>query len=323
MLESAVPMRDSSDMASDPLSQLLELVRARCRVSGRLSAGGIWAHRFPCVRAVKFCAAIGGQSWFFMEGMAAPSTLTVGDIVITNGTAPLILASDARLIEKATSSVLQQDEKGLYRLGRGEDFEMVSGSVSINERQLPLLLNSLPSILIVRKSALGIHNFAWLLEELAREMSLSEEPGHEMVVTELAQLLFVKALRAHLTLAPEAGSGWLRGLGDKHLASTLSRMHAEPGRAWQLDDLAQAAGMSRTAFAVRFRKVIGLPPLSYLTNWRMHVAERELRLGATVAEAAFQAGYQSESAFSHAFKRAFGVSPGSCRVQPQAADRFT
>jgi AraC-like DNA-binding protein len=321
MLESVIGMRDSSNMATDPLSQLLELIRARCGISGRLIAGGKWAHRFPNVDAVKFFAAVEGECLFFMNGMMAPSKLSTGDIAITNGSQHLVLASDRNLIAEAGTSPIVRDEDGIYRLGTGKEFVMLSGSVLIEDRQLPLLLSSLPSILVVRKSALGTNNFEWLLDELAKEMTLSEQPGHEMVITELAQLLFVKTLRAYLSIAPEGDSGWLKGLGDKKLAPALGRMHAEPGRPWQLDELAQAAAMSRTAFAVRFRRIIGIPPLSYLTNWRMHVAERQLRLGASVAEVSLQSGYRSESAFSHAFKRVLGVWPGACRVPAEVNGR--
>jgi AraC-like DNA-binding protein len=130
---------------------------------------------------------------------------------------------------------------------------------------------------------------------------------------ELAQLLFVQTLRAYLEQASEDDGGWLKGLGDEQLAPALNRMHAETARVWTLTDLAHEAGMSRTSFAVRFREVMGVPPLTYLTNWRMHLAERDLRAGASVAEVAAAIGYASESAFSNAFKRAMGVAPGRYR----------
>jgi AraC-like DNA-binding protein len=110
--------------------------------------------------------------------------------------------------------------------------------------------------------------------------------------------------------SPKSGSGWLRALGDKRLAPALAGLHADPRRAWNLEDLAQEAGMSRTSFVVHFRQVMGVPPLTYLSNWRMHLAERDLRAGASVAEAI---GYTSESAFSHAFKRTTGTAPGRYR----------
>jgi len=320
MLESALYMRDSSNMTCDPLSDLLGLVRARCGISGRLAAGGKWARRFLNLNAVKFCAAVEGQCWYFMEGMLEPARFLVGDIVVTNGTRSLILASEPSLIDGATTVPIPRDRNGIYKIGMGDEFVMLGGSVSIDERQLPLLLSGLPSVLFVSGSAPAAETLGWLLEQITREMEFDDQPGRTMILAELAQLLFVKILRAYLTLASPGDNGWLKGLGDKHLAPALSRMHADPSRSWSLEELAQAAAMSRTSFAVRFRDVMGVPPLAYLTSWRMHLAERELRSGATVAAAAAAIGYTSESAFSHAFKRELGIAPRRCRKDREEPD---
>ncbi len=320
MLENAPYMRDSSNMIADPLSDLLELVRARCGISGRLAAGGTWSRRFPNLNAVKFCAAVEGECWYFMEGMPEPARFLAGDIVVMNGTRSLILASAPSLIADASTIPIPRDQNGIHRLGYGDDFTRVGGSVSIDERRLPLLLSGLPSILFVPGSAHSAETLGWLLEQIVREIELGDQPGRMMVVAELAQLLFVKTLRAYLTLASPGDRGWLKGLGDKQLAPALGRMHSEPGRSWSLEEFAQEAAMSRTSFAVRFRDVMGMPPLAYLTSWRMHLAERELRSGATVAGAAAAIGYTSESAFSHAFKRELGIAPGQCRREKEPMD---
>lgn len=306
-------MRHSSDMMVDPLSDLLELVHARCSLSGRLVAGGRWSRQFANLNAIKFCAAIKGSAWWHMEGMAEPKRFCEGDILVMNGTRPLVLASAPDLVTGAKHTKLFRDEGGVYRLGRGEDFVMLGGSIVIDERRQPLLLDGLPPVLVVSGAAREASTIGWLLEQLVWETEFGNQPGHTMIVAELAQLLFVKTLRAYLALAPASDSGWLKGLGDKKLAPALDCMHSEPSRSWSLEELASKAGMSRTAFAVRFREVMGVPPLAYLTTWRMHVAERNLRRGASIAEVADATGYKSESAFSHAFKRAMGVAPGRCR----------
>ena len=313
MLDNAVFMRDSSEMSGDPLSEVVELVRARCGISGRLIAGGAWSRRFANLNSIKLCAAISGGAWCFMESMNEPARFVAGDVLITNGTQSLILASDRSLISSAVASPLFQDESGVYRLGQGEDFAMVGGAVQIDERRQPLLLDGLPPMLHVNRNHPEATPLGWLLDQIVREMEPGVRPGRGVILAELAQLLFVNSLRAYLALAPENDRGWLRGLGDARLASALARMHAEPSRDWSLDDLAQTAAMSRTSFAVRFRNVMGMPPLTYLTNWRMHIAERDLCAGASVAQVAEMAGYTSESAFSHAFKRTMGLAPGLCR----------
>jgi AraC-like DNA-binding protein len=305
-------------MADDPLSEVLQLVEARCRVSGRLVAGGAWARRFANLHAVKFCAATEGASWCFVEGMSEPTRFEAGDVLVMNGAQALILASDPGLVASATTTPLVQDEQGVYRLGQGDGFAMLSGAVRIDERRQPLLVGGLPPLLHVKGAAQEAAALAWLLEQIVREVASGSRPGRSAILAELAQLLFVHTLRAYLACAPESDRGWLKGLGDKRLAPALTCMHAEPARVWSVAELAREVGMSRTSFAVRFRQVMGVPPLAYLTNWRMLLAERDLRAGASVAEAANSIGYGSESAFSHAFKRAIGVAPG--RRRRTAAD---
>jgi AraC-like DNA-binding protein len=304
-------MRDGSEMTRDPLSDVLELVQARCGVSGRLVAGGTWARRFANLDAIKLSAAIEGECWCAMEGAAEPARFVAGDVLIMNGTRSLILASDPALIARATITPLVMDDDRTYRIGHGHDFAMLGGTVHIDDRRQPLLLGGLPPMLHVRGDAPDAAVLGSSLEQIVREMKSSERPGHSLILSELAQLLFVQTLRVYLALAPEGDAGWLKGLGDQQLAPALRRMHAEPARAWSLTDLAQEAGMSRTSFAVRFREVMGMPPLTYLTNWRMNLAERDLRAGASVAQVADAVGYASESAFSHAFKRAMGVRPAT------------
>ena len=313
MLADAFFMRDSSEMVSDPLSDVLELVQARCSLSGRLIAGGAWARRFSNLDAIKFCAATEGACWCFMDGMAAPVRFSAGDVLVTNGTRSLILGSEPALMVRAANTPFVQDENGIYRLGVGNDFAMLAGMVHIDDKRQALLLDGLPPMLHVLGTTPDAAAIGWLLEQLVREMEPAERPGRTVIMAELAQLLFVSTLRAYLAHAPEDDMGWLKGLGDKRLASALSRMHAAPKRNWSLEELAQAAGMSRTSFAVRFREVMGMPPLTYLSNWRMHLAARHLLAGATVAEVADVIGYTSESAFSHAFKRSMGVAPGRYR----------
>lgn len=320
-------MRDSSKMATDLLSDLLNLVRARCRLSGRLVAGGSWGRRFANLDAVKFSAAVEGACWYFMEGMASPAQFERGDILVTNGSRPLVLASAPHLIADAVTTPLAQDENGDYRLGHGEDFVMLGGMVEIDDRHQPLLLGGLPPLIQVSGAHREAESLGWLLEQIVREMKPPTRPGWTIVLAELAQLLFVQTLRAYVMQSPKSDGGWLRALGDRRLAPSLAAMHANPRRAWSLEGLAQEAGMSRTSFVVHFREVMGVPPLTYLTNWRMHLAKRELRAGTPVAEVAEAIGYTSESAFSHAFKRVTGTAPGRYRKtleeEPSARKRGT
>jgi AraC-like DNA-binding protein len=306
-------MRDSSKMATDLLSDLLNLVRARCSLSGRLAAGGSWGRRFDNLDAVKFCAAVEGSCWFFMEGMASPLPFERGSILVMNGSSPLVLASEPDLILDAVMTPLAADGNGNYRLGEGNDFVMLGGMVQIDKGHQPLLLGGLPPFIHVSGAQREAASIGWLLEQIVREMEPPMHPGGNIILAELAQLLFVQTLRAYVMQSPTSDGGWLKALGDRRLAPVLAAMHAHPSRAWNLADLAKESGMSRTSFVVHFRDLMGVPPLTYLTNWRMRLAERELSAGASVAEVAEAIGYTSESAFAHAFKRVTGAAPGKYR----------
>lgn len=311
-------MRTSTNLAADPLSDLLEFLEPRCDLSGRFVAGGAWARRFANLDAIKFCAATDGHCWYAMDGMSEPGLLDAGDILVTNGTRSLVLSSAPALVATASAAPLVQDADGIYRLGVERDFAMLGGTVKIDRDRQALLLEGLPPLIHVRKTTDEAAPIAWLLGQLVAEMKPGSRPGRSIVVGGLAQLLFVQALRAYLAHAPAGDRGWLKGFGDHRLAVALSKMHGEPARNWSLDELASEASMSRTSFAVRFREMLGVPPLTYLAHWRMQLAKREIRAGASIAEAAAKVGYASESAFRNAFRRIAEVAPGQYR---QAMER--
>jgi len=306
-------MRDSSEMTSDPLSDVLDLLHVRCTLSGMFVAGGTWARRFANLDAIKFCAVTEGSCWYSVDGLARAVRVEAGDVLVMNGTRSLTLASEESLIADATTTPLERDENGNYRVGHGDEFTMLTGMVQIDAERQALLVSGLPPIIHVRGKTPEAAPLAWLLQELVTEMKSIARPGGAVAIAGLAQLLFVHTLRAYLQHAHADDAGWVKGLGDPRLAEPLRFIHRDPARNWSLDELAKEAGMSRTSFAVRFREMMGVPPLTYLTKWRMQLAGRELRSGASIAEAAAAVGYTSESAFSSAFKRFMGVAPGKYR----------
>jgi AraC-like DNA-binding protein len=310
-------MRDSSIFAIDPLSDLLNFLQARCDLSGRLVAGGTWARRFTNLDAIKFCAITEGGCWYSIDGMSRPARVDAGDVLITNGTRTLTLASAVALIPNAKATPVVRGSDDQYQLGQGSDFTMLGGIVQIDAGKQALLLNGLPPLIHVRGTTDEAEPISWLLKQLVAEMK-GGRPGRAVVISGLTQLLFVQTLRAYLAHAPNGDEGWLKGFGDHRLAIVLSSIHGEPSRNWGLEDLAKKAGMSRTSLAVRFREMMGVPPLAYLTQWRMYLARRELRAGASISEAAAAVGYSSESAFSSAFKRVMAVAPGRYRRTAQA-----
>lgn len=298
----------------DPLSDLLDFLQARCDLSGRLVAGGAWARCFGTMDSIKFCAITEGACWYFMEGLPnGPMPLAAGDILVMSGVHDLVLASAPSLIPGATATPLSRDADGAYRLGHGNDFAMLSGLVRIDADRQALLLSGLPPLIHVNRATAAAAPISWLIAQLVAETQPGERPGQATVISGLAQLLFVQTLRAYLAHAPHDDRGWLKGFGDPRLSVALRCIHGDPARDWSLDALAKEAGMSRTSFAVRFRAMMGVPPLTYLTQWRMQLARRAIRAGVSIAEAAAAVGYSSESAFRSAFKRVMAVAPGQYR----------
>jgi AraC-like DNA-binding protein len=148
---------------------------------------------------------------------------------------------------------------------------------------------------------------------LACETS-SERPGAQTVVSRLADVIFIQIVRGHLASLGGQGTGWLAALADPQVGAALSLLHRSPETAWTVQALAQHVAMSRSAFAARFTRLVGDPPLHYLTRWRMQKAAGLLREGhSTIAQVAEAVGYDSEAAFSKAFKRAQGAAPGAYR----------
>jgi AraC-like DNA-binding protein len=309
-------------MPSDPLSEVLYLVNARCLMSGGLIAGGAWARRFPRPDVIKFMAVAEGACWLIMEELEAPLRLETGDVIVVNGKHQLVLTSDPTVAPPKATTAYDHMTDGIGRLGDTREFFMLGGHVAVDPARQDLLLDVLPPLIHVRGSSAEAAALQWLLGQLVREVQ-ADRPGAAVATAQLAQLMFVQALRAHLATSSPTAGGWLRALGDERIAPALHLMHGDPARPWTLGELARAVAMSRTTFALRFRTVVGVAPLAYLLDWRMHLAERDLReSNKPVSALALALGYSSESAFSNAFKRRTGMAPKRYRTTFRSGDRL-
>jgi AraC-like DNA-binding protein len=263
-----------------------------------------------------------GRCFVIADDVAEPVQLDQGDVVILNDRTSVVLSSGPRpgkIVESATTSAVRMH--ALVSLTPGRDVVIVGGHIDLNATGEALLLESLPGLSHIRGSSAQAVPLQRLLEDLVREMTVSG-PGAQFAMHQHAQLLFLSVLRAALSDGPAFPAGWLRLLADERLAPAVRAMHAEPARAWHLDDLARTGAMSRTAFAQRFTAVAGVPPLTYLHQWRMRLAQRALREGDTpIGQLAPALGYSSESAFSNAFKRTVGVAPRRFRDASRASAR--
>jgi AraC-like DNA-binding protein len=194
--------------------------------------------------------------------------------------------------------------------------DVVCGYLHSDDVLFDPALRVFPPVFVVRPE--GAAAAAWVRAnvEFALAQADSSPLGPEAVSTRLPEMLLVEVLRRHLATAPAVDRGWLAALHDPVLNPALAALHAEPGRKWTVTDLAGVAAVSRSRLDERFRQVLGLSPIRYLTEWRMHLAEDLLAstdLG--VAAIARRVGYDAEEAFSRAFKRAHGAAPGAWRAE--------
>ncbi|UJR85647.1 AraC family transcriptional regulator [Sandaracinus amylolyticus] len=295
-------------MSHDPFSDVLRLTDASTVVSGGLRAGGAWAVHFPAPHRIKLFAVARGQCWVRVGKQKRATKMEEGDVFLFRGREDFLVTSN--LTAKVTSArSLYRDGRSVPTIGNGADCWLIGGMVSLHPAGSALLTDVLPPLVHVRAASPEAAALRWLFEQMMREHG-STLPGAEVACAQLAQLVFVHVMRAHLASAGALPSGWLRAVRDERIGPALRAMHAEPGRGWRLAELAKIAAMSRTSFAVRFKAVAGVAPLEYLTEWRMRLAQKRLREDdASVLELATSLGYRSESAFSNAFKRVTGHAP--------------
>ncbi|HXP69568.1 MAG TPA: AraC family transcriptional regulator, partial [Candidatus Dormibacteraeota bacterium] len=184
------------------------------------------------------------------------------------------------------------------------------GSLSFDRASLRPITQLLPNFILMKADqarTLALHT---TVQALSSEME-EQAPGSEVVASRLAEVLFIQVLRAHIASGPERNKGWLRAIFDPQIGTALSAIHDRVKTPWTVESLAEAAGMSRSAFAARFKELLGQTPLEYVTEWRMQKAIQLLeRRDKKLPEVARLVGYESDAAFSKAFKRVVRANPG-------------
>ncbi|MFT3698317.1 MAG: AraC family transcriptional regulator [Kofleriaceae bacterium] len=293
----------------DPLSTVLNVVAAQCVVSGTLLGGGEWAVKFPPAKGIKFWSIVRGTARM-KAGKEPIVTLNAGDVVLRTAAAPAIMGSNLSVPVTELEKLLRERQGVRARVGTGEEFGMVGGEVILEDEDVALFRSTLPPTLVIRAGSPRAATLQWLMTEIVREQK-TPAIGNTVATNQLALLVFIQILRAHAET--ETSTGWLAGIADRQLGPAFVKMHASPERNWTLPELARACGMSRAAFAERFKRIAGITPVAYLTSWRIRLARQGLARGETIGTLASQLGYGSESALSHAFKRVVGVSPRAYR----------
>ena len=296
-------LSQSSKAALDPLSDVLQILGASVSRRTRLEASGQWALAFPAIDRLKFVAMLRGSQWLVLPGQA-PQLLSAGDVCLL-GRTPYVVASDPHLKPVDGQAYYDGDGRDVARIG-GDDMIAIGGTVTFAADDAGFLLDMLPDFMVVPRSAPASGAVATILDLIGHEID-RDLMGREIVSARLADVLLVEAIRAYIG---QVEMGWLGALAEPRLGRALRAIHGDVARAWTVAQLAGIAGMSRAAFSAEFARRIGQPPLSYVRAWRLTIARAALnRDGATVGQVARAVGYTSQSAFGHAFRRAFGGPP--------------
>lgn len=301
----------------DPLSDVLSLLKPRSQLSAGFDAGGDWAVEFSNQReTIKCYAILSGGCWLAVAGVAEPVRIEAGDCFVLPSGRSFRLASDPAITPVDSKTLFPPARPGgVVRINDGGGVYLAGSRFAVAGNHAGLLLGMMPPIVHIRRQSEQAA-LRWSVERMMEEMR-EGRPGGVLVAQHLAHMMLVQALRIHLDAAAGGGASWFVALADRQIGAAIKAMHADPARRWTLQELAGHAGMSRSAFALRFREAAGETPMEYLSRWRMLLAADRLEnSGDPVAVIANALGYESESAFGTAFKRIMGCSPRQLGRQP-------
>ena len=256
---------------------------------------------------------LSGSCWGSTEGEQQLRLETGDAIVFPHGDAHFVSSAEGQRTRDDVYRSAPNRPLDVVRMGptAGPRTTLICGYLGCDARPFNPLLASLPRTLHARGITKG-----WLSAFPTQVMAESRHPcaGGSSMLTRMAELMFVEVIRQYVATLPPTQTGWLAGLRDSVVAAALALLHGDPGRAWTLPELAREAVTSRTVLIERFTTLIGMPPMQYLTQWRLQRASERLVTGSDkIAAIAAEVGYESEAAFSRAFKRITGCSPAAWR----------
>jgi AraC-like DNA-binding protein len=313
----------------DPIADIFRTMQIRAVVHARLEATAPWglihapeeanqnAKHLPMSPSeLAFFGMIArGNCWLSVDGIPDPIPLTGGDCFLLSPENIYALRDDLGTQPKSFCQLGQsKDKKLIHYGGGGTPTSIISGWLYFEKPTLKLITQLLPKVILIKAEQarnLALHT---TLQLLASEMA-DQPPGSEVVANRLAEVLFIQAMRAHVASGAVCPTqGWLRAIFDAQIGVALRAIHENVDHPWTVESLAEASSMSRSAFALRFKELLGQAPLEYVTEWRMQKAVQLLQQrDKKLFEIAKSVGYESDAAFSKAFKRVLGVTPGEHR----------
>jgi AraC-like DNA-binding protein len=301
----------------DPLGEALHFLRMDGAFYCRSELTEPWGMTMPVMPGYLWCHVV-TSGRVLLETGTEPTWLQPGDLALVPHGDGHVLRSEPGVAVPGILELEREQPSDRYEIlrhgGGGAPTILVCGAVRFDHPAGRNLVGILPETICIEASDAA--RAAWM-QSAVRLMAIEARefrPGGEAVITRLADILVIQAIRAWIETAPAAQTGWLGALHDAQIGRALALIHRDPARPWTVASLARELPMSRSAFAARFTELVGEPAMQYLTRWRMHVALDALqRDGNTVAELADRLGYRSEAAFARAFKRVVGKPPGAVK----------
>ena len=309
----------------DVLTSVLRSMRLQGSVFCRAELSAPWGIALEPQDYAHFHVLEQGNAWLRLRGEERPQPVGEGDLVLIPHGGGHSLTDEPTTPPVPLGSLVKcLGPGGQYDVihfgGGGGATRLICGAFRFGASARHPLLAALPPVILVRGSAgRPAARLEPILDFLGDE-ARRDQPGAEMVISRLNDVIFIQAVRAWMETRPRTESGWLGALRDPQIGQSLALLHLHPERPWTVAALAVEVGMSRSPFSARFARLVGEGPLSYLRRWRLQMAgDLLLREPLSVAEVATRVGYQSEAALSRAFRREWGVTPSAYRRRGAAA----
>lgn len=294
----------------DPFVDLIQLLRPKATAWGGLEGSGKWGVSFRTRSDLLFFWIGRGECYLRRPG-TAPVLLRRDDLVLIRTVSPFTLASHSDVQPIDGEDEVRRSGSTKFVLGDGPETDVIvhGGRFDFDTANENLLASMLPSVVHVAAEETSSSRIRSLMQ-MNHDESETPGPGSGYIVAQLMELILIEILRSESLRFGSEHSGLFAGLADPITSRALSAMHGEPSHSWTVAELARLSMVSRSTFATRFQKRVGIGPIEYLQNWRMAMAKDELRAGRrSIGEIALAVGFQASSAFSAAFTRSEGCSP--------------
>ncbi len=300
----------------DVLTDVLNTLELKGWLSSRRELAPPWRYDFAASKDSMFHVLSYGGAYLQVEGEAEPIRVEDGDVLLFPTGHPHSLYDDPASPLTRLVHLDYNPQRGIQvvdREGEGPKPLLLCGAFHFEYPNDFPLLHRLPKLIHIRGAQGRMEQgFADIVRLIARE-SASQQPGAEVMQRRLTELLFIQVIRLWIAQQAKASVGWVGALRDQSISAALDLIHQSPARKWTVKELAEAVALSRSTFSARFTELVGEPPLTYLTRWRMLRATRLLKNEVRMETIAELLGYESEAAFRKAFKREIGIPPAQYR----------